>query len=393
MERADRPSPPAKDGPELGIDFRTFLEQVPNPVLLVGSDGRIVLANPAAGALLGYAPEALAGREIEVLLPPERREGHREMRDRYLEAPDPRPMGIGRDLVAVHRDGTEIPVEISLGPIAREGGVVVAATLLDLRERRRSETELAGYTRELERSNRELEEFAYVASHDLQEPLRKVRAFADRLELALPAELDPKARDSLDRMRRAATRMQGLIEGLLAFSRVTTRARAPERVDLGKVFEGVLSDLSVAIEESGARVVVPHLPAVSADPLQMGQLFQNLLANAMKFRDPGRAPEIRVEAEVVELEKDPRTRLRPRRVRITVADNGIGFEDRYAERIFEVFQRLHGAGEYPGSGIGLAICRKIAERHGGSIRASGRPGEGARFTVELPAHGEREAGR
>jgi signal transduction histidine kinase len=236
-----------------------------------------------------------------------------------------------------------------------------------------SNEELEHRARELQRSNEELEQFASIASHDLSEPLRKVQMFSKQLQTSEAGRLSEKGSDYVDRMIDAGERMQHLIEDLLEFSRVTTRGRPFVSVDLGDVFRDVVSDLEVPLTESGADVIIGDLPTVEADPLQMRQLAQNLISNAIKFRHEGEAPEVRVSGDV-----------RAGKVRIEVADNGIGFDPRYAMRIFRVFERLHGRNSYPGTGIGLALCRKIAERHGGGIVAESTPGEGATFTVTLP---------
>jgi signal transduction histidine kinase len=243
--------------------------------------------------------------------------------------------------------------------------------------------ELAGANRDLERvnleltrSNGELEQFASVASHDLQEPLRKVQTFGDQLERRFAEDLPDEARDYLHRMRNASARMSVLIEDLLRFSRVTTQAKAHVPVDLGRVARDVVADLDALIAESQGRVDIGPLPTVQADSTQMRQLLQNLIANALKFRKPGVTPAVRLEA----VADAP-----PGMAAFAVRDNGIGFEENYEERIFRVFERLHPRDIYAGTGIGLALCRKIAERHGGSISAAGRPGDGATFTVVLPA--------
>ncbi len=225
---------------------------------------------------------------------------------------------------------------------------------------------------ELTRSNEELERFASIASHDLQEPLRKVQTFAEQLKRGESERLSDTGRDRLERMGRAAHRMQALIDDLLAFSRISTQVRPTVEVRLTAVAREVVADLDAVIFETGATVEVDRLPTVAADPLQMRQLLQNLMSNALKFRREGVAPVVHVSGRVDE-----------RMAEITVTDNGIGFEQRYARRIFRVFERLHGQGEYVGTGIGLALCRRIAERHGGAITADGVPGEGATFTVTL----------
>jgi signal transduction histidine kinase len=227
--------------------------------------------------------------------------------------------------------------------------------------------------RELARSNAELEQFASIASHDLQEPLRKVRTFTQQVTVIEADRLSDRGRDYLQRANAAAERMQKLIEDLLKFSRVATHGRPFAPVDLAQVTREVLEDLESQVERSGAVIRTGALPTISADALQMRQLMQNLISNAVKFRREGVSPEVSIDATVDDSQ-----------VQLTVRDNGIGFEPQYARRIFRVFERLHGRGEYPGTGIGLALCRRIVERHGGTIIADSELGAGATFTVTLP---------
>jgi light-regulated signal transduction histidine kinase (bacteriophytochrome) len=244
---------------------------------------------------------------------------------------------------------------------------------VELEERKKIDAELRLLTERLRSSNHELESFAYVSSHDLQEPLRKIQAFGDRLKARCGDSLDEKSQDYLQRMLNAASRSQLLIDNLLTYSRVTSKAQPFIRVNLQEIVEGVLSDLEIRLEEVGGTVKVGTIPKIDADPSQMRQLFQNLLGNALKFSREGVPPVVKVTSA---LEGD--------RVRIEVADNGIGFDEKYRDRIFEVFQRLHGRSEYEGSGIGLSICRKIVERHGGSIMPYSKPNCGATFVILLP---------
>ena len=234
---------------------------------------------------------------------------------------------------------------------------------------------LEAMTNELQRSNKSLEEFAYVASHDLQEPLRKVRTFGDRLLERYSGVLDERGRDYLERMQNGAGRMQVLIDDLLTYSRVTTKAQPHAPVNLDEVVRSVLSDLEVRIESLHADVQARPLATIQGDALQLQQLLQNLIANALKFHRPGIPPQVCITGGWREDGAE---------YELAVADNGIGFDMQYAERIFQVFQRLHGRSEYEGTGVGLAICRKIVERHGGTISAASSPGEGAVFTVRLP---------
>ncbi len=250
----------------------------------------------------------------------------------------------------------------------------------ELEERVATRTADLGEANEsLRRSNRELEQFASVASHDLQEPLRKIQAFGDRLKTRCSAELGEQGSDYLERMLASAGRMRSLIDALLSYSRVTTKAQPFAPVNLETTASEVVSDLEAQIHRSGGRVELEDLPTLEADPLQMRQLLQNLIGNALKFARPGEAPLVRVKSRPL----GPNGSEIPL-CEVSVSDNGIGFEEVYLDRIFELFQRLHGRQEYEGTGMGLAIVRKIVERHGGSITAKSTPGEGATFLVTLP---------
>jgi len=265
-------------------------------------------------------------------------------------------------------------LELRVQERTQELAVANADLLAEIADRKRAQARLQAYTKKLEQSNRELQDFAFVASHDLQEPLRKIQAFGDRLQARFGDKLGDQGQDFLGRMQNAASRMQVLIEDLLSFSRVTTKAQPFAPVNLSKVVEGVLSDLETRIERTQGRVTVGELPTIDADSSQMRQLFQNLIGNALKFHRAGVPPEIEVSAH---LNNHGICEIR-------VADNGIGFEQKHVERIFTVFQRLHSRSEYEGTGIGLAICRKIVERHNGIITATSTLGKGSTFIVTLP---------
>ena len=263
----------------------------------------------------------------------------------------------------------------------------------EIGERRRGEEKLKVLARELERSNKELQDFASVAAHDLQEPLRKVQVFGGRLKAKCGKALGEQGGDYLTRMQSATGRMQILINDLLSLSRVTTRARPFVSINLGKVVRRVLSDLEVRVEQTGGRVEVGELPSLEADPTQIRQLLQNLIGNALKFHRKDVPPLVKVHAEHLHgngtgLAAD--SNGNGKCCRIIVEDNGIGFDEKYLGLIFTVFQRLHGRGEYEGAGVGLAICRKIAERHGGSITAKSTLGEGASFLITLPVQQARK---
>jgi len=259
---------------------------------------------------------------------------------------------------------------------------------------------LAQRVAELARSNAELEQFAFVASHDLQEPLRKIQAFGDRLKTKCDEARLEQGRDYLERMQAAAARMQTLINDLLTFSRVISRTEPFAPVNLMTITREVLGDLEVRIEKSHARVEVGELPTIDADAIQIRQLMQNLIGNALKFQPQGATPLVKVQGRIlVQPSARGNTAFFTRKqteggevavgedfCELTVVDNGIGFDEKYLEKIFAVFTRLHGRQDYEGTGIGLAVCRRIVDRHGGTITACSKPGEGATFIVLLPVH-------
>jgi signal transduction histidine kinase len=264
---------------------------------------------------------------------------------------------------------------------------LIFVAIEDVTERRRAEEQLRLFSAKLERSNRELQEFASVASHDLQEPLRKIQAFGDRLKNKCFGSLGEEGRDYLQRMQSAAERMHTLINDLLAFSRVETKAQPFTTVNLARVTEEVLSDLEIQIERSAAVIEVAGLPVIEADPLQMRQLLQNLIGNSLKYHRDGVPPVVKVYGRVLQERRHASgggAVAADQLCQLFVQDNGIGFDEKYLDRIFTVFQRLHGRQVYSGTGVGLAICRKIVERHGGHITARSAPERGATFVATLP---------
>jgi len=244
-------------------------------------------------------------------------------------------------------------------------------------ERQRSEAELKAYSRDLERSNQELRDFTFIASHDLREPLRKIQTFGDLLKDRYVDDLDERGANYVTRMQNAAQRMQLLLEKLLSFSRVTTNAQPFVLVDMNQVTRQVLGDFDLQIENSRAIVEVGDLPVLEADPTQMSHLMLNLISNALKFHPAAEPPVVRISSRRLEVDGEERVEIR-------VEDQGIGIEEKYTEKVFQPFQRLHARDVYEGTGMGLTICKKIVERHGGTIRIESEPGKGATFIVQLP---------
>jgi len=373
---------------------RAILESSLDPIVTINHEGRVTEFNRAAEAAFGHTRDEVLGKEpSEILFPESKIAGHHDRVERYLSAGDGSMLGKRSEVVARRADGELFPAEMAMTLSQEQGQPVLTFFLRDISDRKQAEKAQAQYAealersnRELGRSNKELEQFAYVASHDLQEPLRKIRTFSDRLEMKYAAVLDDTGRELVQRMHNAAGRMQALISGLMTLSRVTTRAQGFEPVDLAKIVREVISDLEVQIEQAEARVDVGKMSSIQADPLQMRQLLQNLISNALKFHRPEEPLVVKVYGRFTKGRSERTGRESPAEAqcRIVVEDNGIGFEEKYAERIFGVFQRLHPRDVYRGTGIGLAICRKIVERHGGTITAESTPGRGSTFVVLLP---------
>jgi PAS domain S-box-containing protein len=356
-------------------DFQNLFDEAPVACHDLNREGIVVRVNQAESALLGFQPHEMIGRPVwDFMSADDRDNSYRALRRKLAGEEELRRV----EREYTRRDGATLFLEIHPKLIRNAAGEVqgIRSFMIDITERKRAEKALEIQARELARSNAELEQFAYVASHDLQEPLRKIRAFGDRLREKHAAELGDDGRDYLARMLNAAARMQTLIQDLLTLSRVTSQPRPFGPVDLADVVRNVVSDLESRIEHLAGRVEVAALPVLIADRMQMAQLFQNVIGNALKFHKPGEPPVVKVRSEL--------TGDDPAASRIVVEDNGIGFEEKYLDRIFQVFQRLHARNEYEGSGIGLAICRRIVERHGGRITATSSPGVGTTFLITLP---------
>ena len=366
----------------------SIIDTIPDNIFVKDVKGRYIMSNRAHNRYLNLGEsQGVEGRTVFDYFPP-------ELAKQY-DRDDHRVLETGRSLRNQEEPGipdgaSERWFSTTKVPLKEPGGRILGLVCVssEVTDRKKAEERLKRFASQLERSNMELQNFASVASHDLQEPLRKIQAFGDRLKAKCGDQLGELGLDYLSRMQNAAERMRILIQDLLKLSRVTSRAQPFASCDLSMIVQEVLSDLEVAIEQYHAQVEVSSLPTIEADPLQMRQLLQNLISNALKFQKPDVTPKVIISGETFSaLDHEVPGALPGEPIcRITVQDNGIGFDEKFAEQIFAVFQRLHSRSEYEGTGIGLAVCRKITDRHGGSILAKSTEGQGATFIVTLPVH-------
>jgi PAS domain S-box-containing protein len=352
--------------------YRGLLEAAPDAMVVVNQRGDIVLLNVQAENQFGYHRNELLGQPMKNIIPAGFAE--RLIADALRSAEDAlaQQIGTGIEITGRRKDGSEFPIEIMLSPLESAEGILVTAAIRDISTRKAAEAHLLYKVEELNRSNEELGQFAYIASHDLQEPLRMVASYTQLLARRYKGRLDSDADEFITFAVDGANRMQRLIQDLLAYSRVGTKGKELLETSSEEALQRALLNLSGAIADSGAMVTHDPLPAVLADETQLVQLFQNLVGNAIKYQNPG-VPRIHVSA----------TKNGGGKWTFSVRDNGLGIDSQYFDRIFVMFQRLHKREEFAGTGIGLAICKKIVERHGGDISVESQPGKGSTFRFAL----------
>ena len=358
---------------ETEAKYRGLLEAAPDAMVVVNHGGEVVLLNLQAEKQFGYHRDELVGQNVKNIIP----EGFEErlIADGSRSAAEAlaQQIGTGIELHGRRKDGSDFPIEIMLSPLESTEGTLVTAAIRDITVRKDAETHLVKTVGELKRSNDDLQQFAYVASHDLQEPLRMVASYTQLLAKRYKGRLDSEADEFIAYAVDGSNRMQGLIRDLLAYSRAGTNGKALHEISSEKALKEALSNLQVTIQESGAQVTHDSLPAITSDETQLVQVFQNLVGNAIKYRS-AKVPQVHVSS----------TKNSSKEWVFCVQDNGLGIDPQYFERIFVLFQRLHGRAEFEGTGIGLTICKKIVERLGGRIWVESQPEKGSTFCFALP---------
>ena len=352
--------------------YRGLLEAAPDAMVVVNQSGEIVLLNVQAEKQFGYRRDELLGQKVTNIIPIGFAE--RLIADDLRSAEDAsaQQIGTGIELIAQRKDGSEFPIELMLSPLRNANGILVTAAIRDMSVRKKAAVVLLQKVDELNRSNEELGQFAYIASHDLQEPLRMVASYTQLLSRRYKGKLGADADEFIAFAADGASRMQRLIQDLLAYSRVGSKGRDLLETSSEDALRQAVVNLRGATEASSAVVTHDPLPTVLADEMQLIQLFQNLVGNAIKYQRPG-VPRVHVSA----------VRNGGKNWDFSIEDNGLGIDPQYFERIFGMFQRLHKRDEFAGTGIGLAICKKIVERHGGSIWVESQPGQGSTFRFAL----------
>ncbi len=365
-----------------------IIASITDGLFVVDNDYKVLSVNSAAAIITGYAENEMINQPVQIFFCPGQTipfmdENNSEFQQNGIVH--------NSENVFIRKDGTKIPILLSCSRMDDNSGNVnrIVMTIKDITDRKHVEHALITQTKRLTQSNTQMKEFVYIASHDLQEPLRKICAFSERIMNKYSGVLDQTGKDYLDRIVNAGLRMQALINDLLSYSRVSTKVPVFENIDLNRIGDDVVSDLQIMIEQTNGRVEIAQLPLIEAEPTQIRQVFQNIIGNALKFHRKDIAPLIKVYASIRNQKNENSWENEDTFCDLIFEDNGIGIDRQYYQRIFGVFQRLHGKDEYEGTGVGLAICQKIVERHNGQISVDSIVGTGTKFIVSLPVRQNR----
>ena len=368
-------------------NLQQLLTHAPDAIVVINYDSIITYWNPKAAALFGWTAEEALGKNLsDTIIPPQYREAHNRGMNRYLNTGEAHVLNKTIQLTALHKDGSEFYISLTISTTRQNDKPAFIAFIRNIQREKSNEMELEKKRRELEQSNEELEQFAHAASHDMKEPVRKIKLFVDQLKLETGGQLSASATRFLDKIDNSASRLINMIDGVLAHSSVNATEASREVVDLNGIVAQVVSDLEMVIQRENAMIQVGELPEVEGVPFLLYQLFYNLVSNALKFIRPGIPPLVRIAAQKTTFSKDNKSYIE-----IIISDNGIGFPDKDSEKIFKKFSRLHSNTKYEGTGLGLALCKSIVEKHNGIIQASPGKNNGAVFRILLPSRSEVDA--
>lgn len=362
---------PAKEDSERAQLFKIVFDAAPNGIIVVSQEGRILLNNSCASRIFGYSNEEFKTLTVEDLIPTRFRTAHLNHRYDFKKNPETRKMGVGRDLFAIRRNGTEFPLEVGLNPIHIDGQIMVLCSIIDITERKQSEMKLKHYADELEAVNSELSEYTYVVSHDLRAPLRAIRNYADFLKEDIEDQLQSAQKEYLKGLLHAVKQADKMVTDLLSLSRIGKKIEKPEEVDVYSILNNIYKEF--AVDEDIEIKVEKEWPRIKSDPTILHQIFSNLISNSIKFNSSS--------PKKIEISwQDPGDKY----FEFYVKDNGIGIDPKYQKQIFKVFERLHSTTEYEGTGIGLAIVKKAAAKIRGSIRIESEKDKGTTFFIRIP---------
>jgi len=364
-----------------------LLERAPDAIVVADHQSRISFWNSKAVSMFGWESAEVVGKSLsETIIPPQYREAHEQGMKRYLATGEAKVLDRTIEITALDKSGNEFFVSLTISTTEQKGQPAFIAFIRDISEQKKAQAELEKKTRELEVSNRQLERFAHVASHDMKEPIRKIRVFNEMVRSRFGGILPDTAKMYLQKIEQASDRLFQMVEGVLNFSSMRNTTGNFEQVRLENIVESIKMDLELLLEQKKAEIIAHEVPPFEGVPFLIYQLFYNLINNSLKFTRPGITPRIEISGYLprkIDLPKHL-ARSGPDYLLLQVADNGIGFEPEHAEKIFQTFTRLHAKDKFEGTGLGLALCRNIVERHHGTITAEGKPGEGAVFNILLP---------
>jgi two-component system, LuxR family, sensor kinase FixL len=369
-------------------NLRQLLHHAPDAIIVIDAESRIRYWNPKATDIFGWTADEVSGKRItEVIIPVQHREAHDLGMKRYLQTGEQHVLNKTIEITALDKHKREFYVALTISATMQDSEKAFIAFIRDIDDQKRNAIELQQKRSQLEQSNQQLEQFAHVASHDMKEPIRKIKLFTERIRTDAENSLSELSKKHISKIERSASSLTALVDGILSYSSLKGEEFKKDNVDLNEVMKNVVSDLELVLQQKDAVVKYKNLPSISCAPLLIYQLFYNLISNALKFSRPEMSPVVDVTAAVVPKAEIIRYRLDKNipYFEIMVRDNGIGFSQQYAERIFDAFARLNSKEKFEGTGLGLALCKTIVERHGGVIKAFGTENVGSKFVIILPA--------